>query len=133
MAIDWIIVSQDLEVSGAVVDIDASGASDHLPLVINIGEEHIITSLDNFPPETYHLHAYPNPFHSFLTFDFESNPSDRISLIIFDVTGTAVLHFDNYPHQGLIELNLSGLPPNVYHFQLISPKGTFTGALIKSN
>jgi len=136
MAIDWIIVNTGLKVSKAIVDTNSSGASDHLPLIINIGDEETITSLYKSPSETYRLIAYPNPFHSIVTFDFESIYDENVSLDILSVSGKVVYHLDTdklFLHKGSIELDLSVLPPNVYYYHLVAPNHTLTGSLIKSN
>ena len=135
MAIDWIIVSTGLEVSKAIIDTNSSGASDHLPLVINIGDD-AITSLHKSRYRTYNVIAYPNPFHSIVTFDFASIYYENVSLDILSVSGKVVYHLDNdklFHYKGPIELDLSRLAPNVYYYHLVAPNHTLTGSLIKSN
>jgi bilirubin oxidase len=136
-AIDWIIVTPDVKVSRAIVDVDAAGASEHVPLIIHIGEEEI-TSLSIPEAEANGLTVYPNPFSATLQFDLASigRITDDASITIHDVTGKIVYQSGKQilnDSGNQLELNLDYLPQSIYYYKLVNSGLVYSGLLFKSS
>lgn len=66
--------------------------------------------------------AYPNPTRSDFSLNYKLNSAAKSELVIYDITGKAIMNTLLSKSEGVVTLNTSSLPAGVYLYSLLVNK-----------
>jgi hypothetical protein len=79
--------------------------------------------------------SYPNPFHSFTTFEFTLDKKEAVNLTVYDLAGKVIKElFSGMTDKGhhSIRFESGSLPAGVYFCTLQTPEGSVTAKIVKA-
>ena len=113
---------------GKVYTLTAKGAqnSSTYPLILNTTPATSVGDLNSLT-----IKVFPNPANDVLKLKIDPLPSTKLSFHILNSLGQEVKQIAINQRQADLNLNISDLPPGIYHYILTSGKGYWEGKFIK--
>lgn len=88
---------------------------------------------EEFLAKEFLTEIYPNPANERVTLKFNSSSTDKITVVIFDITGNKILETTTTPAIGMNDylMNIDNLPQGLYLLQLRNSEGLTTKRFVK--